>query len=426
MPALQSLHDLRELTENISASVAVFEYSQSKAYKIVVCNKRFLVMIGKASTELTHEFGAGVELPRYATGLFNESLNKVAETGEPLEFEQAFDVQKQTFWWRLSLKPLIENDCVRRIMVTAIDITEKINLEKKLKTSNSRFCSVIEAAYDGIVTIGQDQNIMLFNSAAEVIFGYQKEDIIGKPLTILMPEKHRVNHMNYVNMFSNSPLSSRDMMERSLIYARKQDGSEFPCEITISKIRVEGQPEYTAIIRDVSERTKLLHELEYAATTDTLTGLHNRRYLETATKNALKLIQRYSRPLSVLFLDLDDFKKINDKYGHDIGDDVLRLFSKTLADSFRECDTVARFGGEEFICLLPETDIDLAFDIAERFRETVESLSLTEPELIKFTVSIGLSVYQEGDDKNTLFRRCDEAVYTAKAAGKNNCKIYKK
>lgn len=424
MPSIALSHDLYKLTENIAASVAVFEYSQLGGYRILVCNQRFLAMIGQESSAQSNLLGAGIELPQYATALFIENLSTVSNTGDPLEFEQAFEVNNQTVWWRLSLKSMIENCINSQIMVTAIDITEKILLEKKLKTSNARFSSVIEAAYDGIITMGQDQNIMLFNAAAESIFGYSKAEIIGKSITILMPEKHREKHHSYVQLFSNSTLSSRNMMDRSLIYACRKDGTEFPCEITISKIIVNSQPEFTAIIRDISERTKLLHELEHAATTDSLTGLHNRRYLEKEVARILTVTQRYNRSLSVLFLDLDNFKNINDQYGHDVGDDVLRIFSKALSDAFRECDTTARFGGEEFICLLPETDINAAFDIADRFRKIVESLSISKPSHLQFTVSIGISTYEEGDNQDSLFRRCDEAVYTAKAAGKNNCKIY--
>ena len=424
MPTIDFPLNLRQLTANISASVAVFEYSKLTGYRILICNQRFLAMIGKESTIQDNPFGEGVKLPSYATSLFNEKLSKSIETAEALEFEQVFKLGNQSFWWRLSLKPIIKDNVVNQIMVTAIDITEKVMLEKALQISHSRFSSVIEAAYDGIVTIDKDQNIILFNSAAESMFDYNKAEVIGKPLTILMPEKHRGKHNSYVQLFANSPLSSRDMTERSLIYSRRKDGTEFPCEITISKIIVNSRPEFTAIIRDISERAKLLNELEHAAITDSLTGLYNRRYLEQEVAKSLITTARYNRSLSVLFLDLDDFKKINDQYGHDVGDEVLRVFSKTLLDSFRECDTVARFGGEEFICLLPETDINAAFDIADRCRKIVESLSISKPNHVKFTVSIGISTYEAGDNQDTLFHRCDQAVYAAKAAGKNNCKVY--
>ena len=114
-----------------------------------------------------------------------------------------------------------------------------------------------------------------------------------------MPEKHRGKHHSYVQLFANSPVSSRDMMERSLIYACRKDGTEFPCEITISKIIVNSRPEFTAIIRDISERAKLLHELEYAATTDSLTGLYNRRYLEKEVEKSLMSTQRYNKIMRI-------------------------------------------------------------------------------------------------------------------------------
>ena len=159
-----------------------------------------------------------------------------------------------------------------------------------------------------------------------------------------------------------------------------------------------------------------------AAVVDSLTGLHNRRYLENALGGLLRTAVGRNRPLCVMLLDLDHFKSVNDTYGHDVGDEVLRTFAHRLRDVVRAGDLVCRLGGEEFIVVLPETRLDVAERVAERIRSTVGQTPfsvMTGTRQIEVTVSIGLADRGRDGEPAALMKRADQALYGAKHGGRN-------
>jgi two-component system cell cycle response regulator len=158
------------------------------------------------------------------------------------------------------------------------------------------------------------------------------------------------------------------------------------------------------------------------AITDPLTGLHNRRYLDSHLRTLVERSAKAGKPVAVLAFDLDFFKGINDTYGHDAGDDVLRDFSHRLKKSVRGIDLVVRHGGEEFVVIMPETDSAHATMVADRLRLEVESeVFITKSgDSIPVTVSVGVSEFQgDSDTAEALMRRADQALYTAKREGRN-------
>jgi two-component system cell cycle response regulator len=157
------------------------------------------------------------------------------------------------------------------------------------------------------------------------------------------------------------------------------------------------------------------------AVIDPLTGLYNRRYLDTHLQSSVARAAATEKPLCVLIFDIDHFKGINDSYGHDAGDDVLKDFCERLRRGVRGIDLVARYGGEEFVLVMPETDAAFAATVAERLRHDVEKdLFVTRGGAkIAVTVSIGLAESQPTDTAEQLFRRADKALYAAKRAGRN-------
>ncbi len=157
--------------------------------------------------------------------------------------------------------------------------------------------------------------------------------------------------------------------------------------------------------------------------TDGLTGLYNRHYLNTHLDNLVRQSLNNNKPMSLIILDMDHFKSVNDTYGHDIGDQVLKQFADIVIKSIRSSDLAARFGGEEFVVLMPETDHQQAKDAAERIRKTLETTALKvthEVEQISKTVSIGVSFMNDmGDTGQSMLKRADEALYRAKNGGRN-------
>lgn len=162
-------------------------------------------------------------------------------------------------------------------------------------------------------------------------------------------------------------------------------------------------------------------ELERLATTDPLTGVYNRRYfMDYATKEFLRS-HRYSHTFSVIQMDIDHFKRINDTHGHAVGDEVLKAFTANCLEVLRESDVLGRMGGEEFSIILPETDLAGALIVAERFRQTIAELKVfVDDQIIHFTVSIGVTNLRQDDaGLEALLRRADEALYLAKNGGRN-------
>lgn len=423
--------ELQHLVDVIAASVAIVEQKQNssgkgKKFRVVAHNELFLRMLGKNKNQLKNKIFKTCLLDSLTSTsvsqVFNFYLPQVFSTLEPIEIEQTFELSCAFPWWRLFLNPM-ENmpNQPQRVMIIGIHMNEKHELQNEINNASTRFSSVIDSAFDGIITMDERQNIQLFNHAAEKIFGYSAEEIIGKSITKLMQKKFRSSHSDYIKQFSDSKIQSRDMLSRVMISAVRKDKSEFPVEISISKISLNGKSEFTAIIRDVSNRIAFIEKLQHQVNTDNLTGLKNRTYFNTQLKDIYHQYKRFGNSFSVLMLDLDRFKIVNDTYGHPIGDKVLQEFSKKAQVMLREVDVFARFGGEEFIALLPNTQLDAAKEVANRIRKRISQLMVLSQnnEAVTFTVSIGVAEFATDDDAESIVKRVDEALYRAKKSGRN-------
>ena len=161
--------------------------------------------------------------------------------------------------------------------------------------------------------------------------------------------------------------------------------------------------------------------LRQLAHTDSLTGLFNRRHLEIALREELHRSARYLRQLSVILVDIDHFKSINDRFGHQVGDVVLREVGAILTHDMREQDFASRWGGEEFCLVLPETDLDTAYALAERLREQLASIEILRNADV--TASFGIAEYNHHESLDELLERADDALYQAKVAGRNRSEI---
>jgi diguanylate cyclase (GGDEF)-like protein len=194
--------------------------------------------------------------------------------------------------------------------------------------------------------------------------------------------------------------------------------------LTASLLRdEEGAPQ--RIIKqaqDITQRKKLERELERQAHTDYLTGLANRRHFLELAEHEVAHAKRYGGALSVAMLDLDHFKKINDTYGHQVGDLVLKELARICQRMLREVDVVGRLGGEEFAILFPETGGNEAYEIVERLREAIANspVALDQGRTLQFTASIGIASFIESDlSIDILLNRADKALYEAKTGGRN-------
>ncbi len=197
------------------------------------------------------------------------------------------------------------------------------------------------------------------------------------------------------------------------LYAKNQE---------LRAVQVELQTANLELEQRVSERTR---ELELLASQDPLTGLCNRRELTRRLGMELSRAQRYSHPMSVLMLDIDDFKALNDRHGHQAGDVVLREVAALLASEGRITDITGRYGGEEFVIIMPETSEEEAANFARRLLEQIRGQAITVAgEPLSVTCSIGVASALSNDDQDQLLNRADQAMYQAKAAGKDRVDLF--
>jgi diguanylate cyclase (GGDEF)-like protein len=255
-------------------------------------------------------------------------------------------------------------------------------------------------------------------------------------LDLMMPEMDGIEVCTIIKsnpMCQDIPVIfiTADESPQSLLNAFKTGAIDYlkkPLDKAELLLRVENQLKlnkvYAGLRRSNDELLEAYALLQQLATVDPLTGLENRRSLMDFSEVQLKLAQRYKSFFSILLIDLDYFKKINDTYGHLIGDEILKNIAKILKESLRNVDHIGRFGGEEFIVILPNTTLKNAVLVAEKVRDAIANfVHNIEEQIIQATVSIGIASYNSlDDDANQIIKRADQALYTAKSSGRN-CSI---
>jgi diguanylate cyclase (GGDEF)-like protein/hemerythrin-like metal-binding protein/PAS domain S-box-containing protein len=302
-----------------------------------------------------------------------------------------------------------------RVLVTARNITERDSLAAAFFESQERFRIAFEFASVGIGMIDLDGNIFEVNNQLCEIFGYGKEELQKmNVLDFWLPEERATAQAEYRKAAAGA--KSRTIFERR--YLNKQ-GEILIAEVTRGLARSQdGKPLYFIVsFRDITESKRLQLMLEEQASTDPLTGTMNRTRIEERASFELMRSDRYGDKLSLVMIDLDNFKVVNDTYGHRAGDRVLRGFCDIARNCLRATDVLGRWGGEEFVALLPETSLKGAQLLADRLRTTLEALRFDSE--IKVTASLGVAGYREGDELATLMGRADAALYRAKQAGRN-------
>jgi diguanylate cyclase (GGDEF)-like protein len=183
------------------------------------------------------------------------------------------------------------------------------------------------------------------------------------------------------------------------------------------RTQVREEDKLRAMTASLSARSETL---EQAALTDSLTGMQNRRYFDDALREYLEEFRRIGKPVGLMLLDLDHFKKVNDTHGHDVGDEVLRAVASCLKDMTRYHDVVARLGGEEFAVVAPNMDTDLLMKLAERIRKAIAATAIISGNVrLKITTSVGLAIWDGKESADQFFRRADARLYQAKRLGRN-------
>ncbi len=302
-------------------------------------------------------------------------------------------------------------------------LREKAVLERRLQT-------MMDVLGEGVLLVDAESCLIFMNPEAERLLGYTLNEVEGKALdevfhiqqpdgTFLGPDQSGV---------ARAVRANQEYKRDKDVFTCKS-GRILPVSVVCRPLELEqGGSGAVIAFSDVTEQKKYQESLELInqilekqASTDPLTGIFNRMKFSKVLGDELKRAQRYGTPLAVILLDIDKFKSINDTYGHLDGDNVLKALTRLLAANIRTSDTLARWGGEEFILLAPGSSLDSARLLAEKMRLAVAEYDFPIPRSV--TSSFGVASYQPGDTELTLTNRADQALYRAKEQGRNRVEV---
>ncbi|MEI7432476.1 MAG: sensor domain-containing diguanylate cyclase, partial [Betaproteobacteria bacterium] len=299
---------------------------------------------------------------------------------------------------------------------------EKLKLsEETIRTSETRLARAELAAKSGNWELHLDPQIIVASEGAATVFGLASAKLdYGIIKAIPLPE--------YRPLLDEAMTA---LVQRGAPYdveyrIRAVDTQEIKYIHSIASFDPTTRTVF-GVIQDVTDRKAVEHELERLARMDQLTNLPNRRYFLSLAEQELARTTRYGGEMSVLMVDIDNFKAINDTYGHQIGDRVLQATGQVFRSSLREVDFVGRVGGEEFAVVLPQTGIMQAFEVAERLRRAVEQAEITLDHGLPFGVTVSIGMTSRGAtsaNMDTLLSRADKALYEAKSQGRNQVCVF--
>jgi diguanylate cyclase (GGDEF)-like protein/PAS domain S-box-containing protein len=288
----------------------------------------------------------------------------------------------------------------------------------------------MDSLYDGVYFVDLNRGITYWNRGAERLTGYTREEAIGRAC-----QDNFLAHVDDTGKSlceSGCPLGLvlQDGEPREVdLYLHHKNGHRVPVTVRAAPLRTEDGHILGAveIFSDNSSHVmarRRIDELEQLALLDPLTRIGNRRFLDMTLEARLVETVRYNTQLAVFFLDIDDFKQINDTKGHDTGDEVLKVVAKTLSGVIRPTDILGRWGGEEFVAAASNINRETALAIGERFRALIEGSSVSIPDgRIHFTISVGVTIARRDDDLGSVIKRADDVMYEAKREGKNRIKF---
>jgi len=301
---------------------------------------------------------------------------------------------------------------------------------------------IVDRTHAGIFVVDRDMQVVLWNQFMEMHSGRKAEELLGKNLFDEFPELPRkwltrkVKNVFILKNFSFTSWEQRPYLFRfphnrpvtGGVDCMRQDCTLMPVKNTA------GEVEYVCFtLFDVTDTSiyqqqlqALTRELREVSNRDGLTRLYNRRYIEETLCREFKRARRHAQPLTVVLSDIDHFKQVNDFHGHLAGDEVLRVVSHRLLDSLRDTDILGRYGGEEFLIVLPNTGIEGGKVLGERLRQAIESEPVNiDDTRLEVHISLGITELREDSfDYEQLIGEADQALYRAKEAGRNRAMVY--
>jgi diguanylate cyclase (GGDEF)-like protein/PAS domain S-box-containing protein len=378
---------------------------------------------------------------RHAFRHKNTQTPQPAFMGESALFDQdsvVMEVRVPGGIWELAAQPvlgwgdekstlfLLEFSGYGVSFILAVVFTGFLTGRRQLAEKEKRLRAFLETTHDAVIVFDAQGGISEFNPAAERLFGYPAHEMGKQRIAQLTRWPEGLMGCPWFANSTNTGMPLQGAGQWTLTGVRK-DQDCFPLEMSVGQASVAGDALYVGVLRDMTERAAFEKRLVELATFDGLTGALNRRAFMEIAESAVLLANRHRRPLSLMMIDADHFKKINDQYGHHVGDAVLVRLSDLVRQCLRSTDSFGRLGGEEFVILLPETPLAHAEDVARRLLLAIRDCVLCTDEgtPVRFTVSIGLSGFLENGTGQigALIKAADQALYRAKSAGRDQYQV---
>jgi diguanylate cyclase (GGDEF)-like protein/PAS domain S-box-containing protein len=276
--------------------------------------------------------------------------------------------------------------------------------------------AVFSSAVDAVIILDRDGTIETINPAAERLLGYTAEELVGQNVRVLLPGSTATSHDEYNGrQVRGEPLGVAGASRE--IDLRRRDGDTATVEISVSEVRAEGRHLIVGIARNIEPRRQAERDLRRRASTDPLTGLLNRASLHRALARSMVRVDA-GNGLALVFLDLDDFKAVNDTFGHQVGDRVLRFAGERLLTAVRRSDLVSRYGGDEFLIVV-ESEVDIEVEVAAvsaRIRHAFDAPFSVDGRRHVVGVSMGIAIHpDDGASISQLVDHADREMYREKA-----------
>lgn len=381
--------------------------------EIVSCNKLALDLFGVEKKEIMHE-AIWSAFPELSSAFYRPILGAIQD-GERQTITGYYSILN--LWLEISVHP---GQIGNSLYVRDVSKQHAIQLEKQL------YLAVTENSADAVVITNKFGITQYVNKAAENLFAYSRDELIGENISLLMSPSERDSHNQYLQRYLKTGVSGILGVGGRDLVAYRKDGSTIDIELAISEFHSADEYYFVGNIRDITERKALESRLELMAGHDPLTGLPNRSLITDRANQSLSFASRNNLLIALLFIDLDGFKAINDTHGHQVGDQVLRALALRMNGAVRRSDTVSRLGGDEFVILLNNINHpDMAISVANKILEKLSLPIELEECTLTLSGSIGIACYPGGGEEfEVLLQHADEAMYEAKRAGRNGVKAW--
>jgi diguanylate cyclase (GGDEF)-like protein/PAS domain S-box-containing protein len=415
----QSEQELRALFEAMHDLVLVRDM-EGRCLKILSNHSKYLILPVEAMLHRTlHE-----TMPKAQADLLLNGIQQSLKTGQTVVCEYSLDIRDKYTWFSTNISPLSNNT----VTLVIRNISDRKKLEQELFREKELAQVTLHSIGDAVITTDADGKVQYFNPVAEALTGWSQKQACGMPLTTVFNIIHETTREPAHNPIEKAIREGRivGLANHTLLISRA--GREIPIEDSAAPIRDRSGNLIGAVLvfHDVTQTRSLTRQLSWEATHDPLTQLTNRREFEYRVEQALKSAQSQGCTHALCYIDLDQFKIVNDTCGHGAGDELLRQVTALLQAQVRKTDVLARLGGDEFGVLLHECPLPQALRVANEMRECIQGFRFAwQDQAFKIGASIGLmDINSDSESLSNILSAADVACYAAKNKGRNRVHVY--